>query len=287
MSSVNRGVMSDIEARSLNGRIILAICLTVLILTSVIVIFPFIFSFTAGLKSSTEIYKPGINLWPETPNWGNYAEAWQRFNMPRMFYNTFVVAIGGVLGQLVISSLAAYFLSRLRPIGTSVVMILILVTMTVPRIAYIVPLYTTLANLPFLNISLVNSYWGLWLPYAVNPFMILVLKYAFDGIPNEIYEAAQLDGASNLRLFWQFTLPLSKTILLVLALLSFVGLWGDFLLPLLVLRDASLQTVSVRLFTLTRAFPMNLHLAGSFIAMIPPILAAVFLQRYMKGGLTF
>lgn len=287
MSTVDRGIMSDIEARSLNGRFILGTCLFLLILTSIVVIFPFIFSFTAGLKTSTEIYKPGINLWPDIPNWQNYVEAWQRFNMPRMFLNTFIVAGGGVFWQLVISSLAAYFLSRLKPIGTNIVMVLILITMTIPRIAYIVPLYITLAKLPIIHVSLINSFWGLWLPYAVNPFMILVLKYSFDSIPNEIYDAAQVDGASDVRMFFQFTLPLSRSIMLVLALLSFVGLWGDFLLPLLVLRDASMQTVSVRLFTLTRSFPMNLHLAGSFIAMLPPIVAAIFLQRYMKGGLTF
>lgn len=285
MSSINRGIMSDIEARSPGGRIIMGICLMVMILISVAVIFPFIFTFTAGLKNSTEIYKAG--LWPEVPMWGNYVDAWQRFNMPQMFLNTIIAAGGGVLLQILISSMAAYFLSRLRPVGTGVVMVLVLITMTVPRIAYIVPLYTTLANLPILNISLVNSFWGLWLPYAVNPFMILVLKYSFDAIPVEIYDAAQMDGASNTRLFFQFTLPLSKTIILVLGLLAFIGLWGDFLLPLLVLRDSAMQTVSVRLFTLTRAFPINLHLAGSFIAMLPPLIAAVILSRYMKGGLTF
>jgi multiple sugar transport system permease protein len=75
--------------------------------------------------------------------------------------------------------------------------------------------------------------------------------------------------------------------MLVLGLMAFITLWGDFLLPLLVLRDPSMQTISVRLYNLTRNFPINLHMAGSFIAMLPPLVAAIFLQRYMKGGLTF
>lgn len=287
MSTYNRGIMSDVEARSFGGKFVLGLFFVILVLTTLVVVFPFFFSFIAGLKSSTEIYKPGLNLWPAAPNWNNYLDAWKRFNMTRMFGNTIIVAGGGVVLQLIVSSLTAYFLSRLKPIGSSVMMVLILITMTVPRIAYIVPLYITIAKLPILNTSLINSYWGLWLPYAVNPFMILVLKTAFDSIPKEIYEAAQLDGASDSRMFFQFTIPLSTSIMLVLGLLSFIGLWGDFLLPLLVLRDAELQTASVRLFNLTRSFPMNLHMAGSFIAMIPPLLAAVFLQRYMKGGLTF
>lgn len=279
--------MSDVEYRSFEGRLVRLFFFGILLLVSVLVIFPFFFAFTAGLKNSTEIYQQGLNLWPENPIWANYAEAWRRFNMTRMFWNTFLVAGGGVIAQLVISSMAAFFLSRLKPVGTSIILILVLVTMTVPRIAYLVPLYVTIAKLPILNISLINSFWGLWLPYAVNPFMILVLKSAFDAIPREIYDAAEVDGASELRIFLGFTLPLSKTILLTLGVLSFIALWGDFLLPLLVLRDPEMQTVSVRLYNLTRSFPMNLHLAGSFIAMLPPMLAAILLQRYMKGGLTF
>ncbi|MBI9049693.1 MAG: carbohydrate ABC transporter permease [Anaerolineaceae bacterium] len=286
MSTV-RGVMSNVEARSIKGRLLLGLFLIILILASLIVIFPFFFSFTAGLKSSIEINKPGLNLWPPMPHWENYLDAWRRFNMPQMFWNTIVVAGGGVIAQLLISTLAAFFLSRLKPIGVNLMMALILVTMTVPRIAYIIPLYITIAKFPLFDLNLVNTYWGLWLPYAVNPFMILVLKSAFDGIPKDVYDAAQVDGASNARLFFQFTLPLSTSIMLVLGLLSFITLWGDFLLPLLVLRDPELQTISVRLYNLTRMFPINLHLAGSFIAMLPPLFAAIFLQRYMKGGLTF
>lgn len=279
--------MSDVEYRSFEGRLWRIFIFGILLLVSVLVIFPFFFAFTAGLKNSTEIYASGLNLWPDNPLWSNYVEAWRRFNMTRMFANTFIVAGGGVLSQLLVSSLAAFFLSRLRPVGSAVILILVLVSMTVPRIAYLVPLYTTLANLPILNISLINSFWGLWLPYAFNPFMILVLKSAFDAIPRDIYDAAEVDGASEWRIFLGFTLPLSKTILLTLGVLSFIALWGDFLLPLLVLRDPEMQTVSVRLYNLTRSFPLNLHLAGSFIAMLPPIVAALLLQRYMKGGLTF
>ena len=248
MSADVRGIMSNIEVRSVKGRILLGICLLVLIVTAIIVIFPFFFAFTAGLKTSTEIHRTGLHLWPDTPIWQNYLDAWNRFKMPEMFWNTFVVSAGGVIEQLIISSLAAFFLSRLKPIGSNIVMALVLITMAIPRIAYLVPLYITITDLPLLHINLVNSYWGLWLPYAVNSFMILVLKNAFDAIPREIYDAGQVDGASNFRMFLQFTLPLTAPLMLVLGLMSFIALWGDFLLPLLVLRDPGLQTVSVRLY---------------------------------------
>jgi len=133
-----------------------------------------------------------------------------------------------------------------------------------------------------------NNFMGLWLPYAANSFMILVLNNAFDQLPKDLYEAAQIDGAGELYMFMNITIPLSYSVFLVLGLFAFIGFWGDFLWPFLILRSSGLQTLSVRLYTMTRGFPLNLFMAASFIAMVPPSIAAYFLQRYApKGGLTF
>jgi multiple sugar transport system permease protein len=286
MPVISRGIMSDLEARSIQGRLLYGSMLIGLLLLSIIFIFPFLFAFTAGLKNSAEIYRPGINLLPQVPHWENYLEAWRRFNMIAMFRNTFAVAAGGVIGQLAVASLAAYSLARLKPIGGKVIQLMFLLTLTIPGIAYIIPLYVTLVDLPLVHISLLNNYWGLWLPYAANAFAILVLKNFFEQIPQEIYDAAAVDGASPMRTFVEITLPLSRSILLVLAMLSFVGIWRDFMLPLLVLREADLQPVTVRLYTLVQNFPQNLQLAAAFMAMVPPLIAAIFLQRSMGGGIT-
>ena len=138
------------------------------------------------------------------------------------------------------------------------------------------------------DMGLINNYLGLWIPYAASSFMILVLNNAFDQIPKDLYEAAQIDGASEIHMFFNITIPLSYSVMLVLSLFAFIGFWGDFLWPFLILRESGLQTISVRLYTLTRGFPLNLYMAASFIAMIPPSIAAFYLQRYApKGGLTF
>jgi multiple sugar transport system permease protein len=282
MSTANRGIMSNSEWRSPTGRLISLLYFCVLAIVSILVIFPFIFSFTAGLHNSIDVVKPGIHLWPEKPLWGNYADAWNRFKIGRLFANTAIAAGGGVLAQLVVSSLAAYSLSRLKPIGKNFIRALILITMAVPGIVYLVPRYVVMAKLGFLN-----NFMGLWIPYSASSFMILVLNNAFDQIPKDLYEAAQIDGASEITMFTNITLPLSYSVLLVLGLFAFIGFWGDFLWPFLILRDSGLQTISVRLYTLTRGFPLNLYMAASFIAMIPPSIAAFFLQRYApKGGLT-
>jgi multiple sugar transport system permease protein len=283
MGTSTRGIMSDTEWRSPLGRLIGFLYLVVLISVGVIVIFPFIFSFTAGLHNSIDVVKPGIHLWPEQPLWANYLDAWQRFKLGRLFLNTAIAAGGGVLAQLVVSSLAAYSLSRLNPIGKNIILAIILITMAVPGIVYLVPRYVVIAKL-----GLVDNFMGLWLPYAASSFMILVLNNAFDQIPRDLYEAAQIDGASELRMFLSITLPLSGSVLLVLGLFAFIGFWGDFLWPFLVLRESELQTISVRLYTSARGYPLNLFMAASFIAMIPPSIAAFYLQRHApRGGLTF
>jgi multiple sugar transport system permease protein len=281
--NINRGIMSNTEWRSITGRFIHLFYLLVLLFVCIVVVFPFLFSFTAGLHNSIDIVKPGFHLWPEKPLWGNYLDAWQRFGMSKLFTNTIIVAAGGVLARLAVSALAAYSLSRLKPIGKNFIRALLLVTMAVPGIAYLVPRYAMIADL-----GLLNNFWGLWLPYAADSFMILVLTNSFDHIPKDLYEAAQIDGASEIRMFFSITIPLSYSVFLVMGLFAFIGFWGDFLWPFLVLRDSALQTISVRLYTETRNFPLNLYLAASFIAMIPPAIAAFFLQRQApKGGLTF
>ena len=282
MSNANRGIMSNAEWRSPLGRLIQFSYLIILLFVSIMVIFPFVFSFTAGLHNSIDVVKPGIHLWPKTPLWGNYLDAWDRFKISRLFLNTAIAAGGGVIAQLVVSSLAAYSLSRLNPIGKNIIRGLILITMAVPGIVYLVPRYVVIAKM-----GLVDNFLGLWIPYAASSFMILVLNNAFDHIPRDLYEAAQIDGASDLRMFTSITIPLSSSVIMVLGLFAFIGFWGDFLWPFLILRQSELQTISVRLYTLTRGFPLNLYMAASFIAMIPPSIAAFYLQRHApKGGLT-
>jgi len=283
MSTANRGIMSNTEWRSFGGRLIGLLYLLILILAATMVIFPFLFSFTAGLHNSIDIVKPGLHLWPEKPLWDNYRDAWVRFKLGRLFLNTIIAAGGGVIGQLVVSSLAAYSLSRLKPVGRNVIRAILLITMAVPGLVYLVPRYIVMADL-----DLINNFMGLWLPYSASSFMILVLNNAFDQIPKDLYGAAEIDGASEVRMFTSITIPLSSSVLLVLGLFAFISFWGDFLWPYLILRDAELQTISVRLITVARGFGFNLFMAASFIAMIPPAIAAFFLQQHApKGGLTF
>lgn len=279
-----RALLSNLELRTWQGRLLYVMIVLALLALAVLVIVPFIYAFTSGLKDTREIFSPTFRLLPENANWQNYEKAWNNFRLPRLFGNTLVLVVGGLISQIGVSTLAAYSLSKLRPIGGRYVMLGFLVTLMIPGIAYIVPLYVTTARL-----GLLGTYWGLWLPYGVNAFMIFLLKNYFDGLPSEIFDAARVDGASALQVFRFIALPLARSILLVLAILTFVNLWKDFLWPYLVLLDREdLQPISVFLFILEQraTTPANIQMAGYFMAMLPPLIIAIVLQRYMQRGLS-
>lgn len=290
IDSWDRGILTTLERRTPLGRAVYILFVIILLMLAVTVVFPFVFAFTSGLKNSTEIYKGGLQIFPAVPMFSNYTDVWNKYHFIRLFGNSLVLVLGGVGLQLLVSTLAAYSLARLKPIGGRFVMWGFLATMMIPQIAYIVPLYTTLVKVPILNISLLNSYVGLWLPYVVNAFGIFVLKTFFESIPAELYDAAKVDGASPLRVFWSITLPLSRSILVVLTMLVFLTLWKDFLLPLLVLPNPDLQPITVRLFYMLNVnsvpAPLNIQMAASFLALLPPLLFAIFLQRYLQRGLS-
>lgn len=283
---MERGFLSNTELRGTSGRLMYVCMIIVLLAIALITIFPFIFAFTSGLKGSTEIYRSGLNLLPEVAQWENYTRAWESFEMPRLFGNSFVIVGVGVFLRLLVCGAAAFSLSRLNPVGGRVISIGFLMTLMVPQIAYFVPLFTTITNIPIVNINLTNSYWGLWLPYCTDAVTIFLLKTFFDRIPQDLIDSARVDGATAWQLFQHIILPMSRSILIVSAVLSFVSLWRDFLLPFLVLSDPMTQPVTVRLFYVAEDYGANLQMAASFIALLPPLVVAIVMQRYMKTGLT-
>ena len=208
------------------------------------------------------------------------------FNLPRLLGNSFIMVSGSVLFQLVVSALAAYSLSQLKPKGGRLIMTGFLITLLIPGIAYIVPLYLIIRDVPILHINLLDSYLGLWLPYSVSAFAIFVLKTFFDRIPTEIIDSARVDGASPFQIFRYVILPLSRSIIVVICVVAFVNIWKDFLLPFLVITNPEQQPITVRLIYLANDYGVNLQMAASFIGLLPPLLIAIFLQRYMQVGLT-
>jgi multiple sugar transport system permease protein len=163
-----------------------------------------------------------------------------------------------------------------------------LASLMLPAAALLVPTYLTVSSVPIVHVNLLNSPWALWLPGAANAFNIYVLKRFFDQIPDDLLDQAALDGAGRLRILRSVVLPLSRPVLAVVSIFAVIGMWKDFLWPLMVLQDPKSQTLSVALNRLsaTGRVPLDEMMAGLVIASIPMIVIFLVFQRHILNGLS-
>ena len=251
-------------------------------------LFPLYWMATSAVKSPVEYAQTTPTFIPESFHPENYSTAWTNMRIGKFFLNTVYYALGGWLIQLVVAVLVAYALSKLKPIFGKVILGLMLASLMLPAAALLVPAYLTVVEVPIFGWNLLNTPWALWLPAAANAFNVYVLKRFFDQIPNDLLDAASIDGAGRLRVLWSIVLPLSRPVLGVVSIFIIIALWKDFLWPLLVLPDTEKQTLSVALSRLanTSQVPQTEFVAGLVIASVPMIVVFLIFQRSIIGGLS-
>ncbi len=260
----------------------------VLIIVSLISIFPFIWLISTSLKGNSEnifAYPPVII--PKDFTFANYSGVWQKVDFIRYFVNSMIVAGGTVLLNLILSAMAGYPLARMEFMGKKVVFFSVLATIMIPFQAIMLPVY-----LITLKLHLVDGYGdaagfiGLIMPFAVSAFGIFLMRQAFLGIPKEMEEAAIVDGCSVWQLFWKILIPMVKPSLAVLAIFTFIGSWGEFLWPSIVLTKESMYTLPVGVNNLQGMFSSNWRFiaAGSILATIPILIFFLAMQRYFISG---
>ncbi|HTK07289.1 MAG TPA: carbohydrate ABC transporter permease [Ktedonobacteraceae bacterium] len=286
--SSERTLVSPITLKQPRARLIYWVVFTLLVLLTVGTLGPIYWMASGALKSSTEIFQTPPTIWPLQPQWSNYSSAWTILQLPLYFANTLILAVGAVLLQILISSTAAYSLSKLRPAWSNVIQFAFFCTLMVPPIVYLIPQFVNISDLPLIHVSLFNSWAGVWLPEAASAFNILVLKGFFDGIPSELTDAARIDGASAFQVFLRIIMPLSRPALAVITIFTVIASWKDFLWPLIVLTDAQLQPLMVMLYRQLGPFsalPFNYLIAGLVLASLPPIILFLIFQRQIIRGM--
>ncbi|MGW2279441.1 carbohydrate ABC transporter permease [Streptomyces sp. NPDC001770] len=249
-------------------------------------VFPLYWMASGALKSSSELAAPTPTLVPESFHPESYTDAWTNVGLGHFFLNTFVLAVGAWLTQLLIDVTAAYALSKLRPLLGNVILGMMLATLMLPVSALLVPTYLTVVDVPVLHVNLINTPFAIWLPAAANAFNIFLLKRFFDQIPAELLDSARIDGAGTLRVLVSVVLPLSRPVLAVVSIFAVVGVWKDFLWPMLVLPDEAKQPITVALNRLAEFMPANQLLAGMVMASIPLLVLFLLFQRHIIAGLT-
>ncbi|MFQ5795226.1 MAG: carbohydrate ABC transporter permease [Candidatus Bipolaricaulia bacterium] len=237
-----------------------------------------------SLKDPTGIFTDPFGL-PYPPRWGNYIEAWQRADFSISFKNSLWVSGVSVVGILAFGSMAAYALTRLPVRSGMILSLYFLAGLMLPFRLAVLPIFTLLRDLHLLDTrtGLILVYMGIGMPIS-----IFILAHFLRGVPREIEEAARIDGAGDLRIYWRIVLPLLRPALATVAILNFVTIWNDLFLPLVLLRSDRLKTIPLGIseFFNTYSHRWDLLFAGLEIALIPIVLIYLLLPRQFAQGWT-
>jgi multiple sugar transport system permease protein len=246
-------------------------------------VFPFLWMVSTSLKPEDEVFTWPPRLIPWPPVWSNYAEAWRIAPFGRYFLNTAFVAVAITAVSLFVNSLAAYAFARLRFRGRDALFMLLLATMMIPFQVTMIPTFLILKQLGWLD-----SYLGLTVPGFAGAFGIFMLRQFMLSIPEDLLDAARIDGCSEFRIYRQIVLPLCKPALATLAVFTFMGAWNDFILPLLVVKSDEMRTLTLAVAALSSglyvmSFP--LMMAAATFVILPVILAFLLAQRFFTRSI--
>lgn len=256
--------------------------LTFLITAAVAAAVPFLWLLSTSFKGAEELFSYPPKLIPENFVFENYTGVWNAVPFEFYLLNSIIVTVVTVLINVIVSSLAGFALARFNFKGKSVFFLLVLAAMLIPKELILIPVYTTV-----LKMQLADTLAGVILPFAVEGFAVFLMRQAFIAIPKEVEEAALMDGCSYFTLWWKIMMPMVKPSLAVLAVFTFIGTWGDFLWPLVVLKSQDNYTLQVGLSYMMGTFVNNYRYvaAGAVLAVIPVVLMFIFSQKYFESGI--
>jgi multiple sugar transport system permease protein len=266
--------------RDLVARVVLY---TILGAGLLVVVGPFLWAVLSSLKPEAEIRRIPATWWPEVFTLDNYRELLSRLDFPQAFANSAIVAVFTTLGNLVFCSLLGYALAKLRFPGKRALFLVVLGTLMVPSMVTFVPQFVMVSNL-----GLVNSYGGLILPFLATPFGVFLMRQYLLSIPDELIEAARVDGAGELRIFARVVMPLCGPALATLTILTFLASWNNFLWPLVVATTEDRYTLPVALALYSvgqNRIEFGLVLAGAVAVLLPVVIVFVLLQRHFLRGI--
>lgn len=255
----------------------------VLILFSIVFLFPFVWLVMTSLKTPEEILKFPPSIFPETFQWANYKAAFETIPFTRYMLNTFVICMINIIGQLFAAPLVAYSISRIPWKGRNIIFTIVVATMILPAQVQMIPQYIIFTKLGWVNTIMpltIGAFFG-------APFFIFLLRQFLMGVPMELSEAAKIDGASEIRIYMKIIMPILKPALATVALFSFVWSYVDFMGPLIYLNDSVKWTITVGLqsFQQDHGAQWEKLMAASTIMAVPMILIYFFGQKYfMKSG---
>jgi multiple sugar transport system permease protein len=242
---------------------------------------PVIYMLVSSLKDPSKIFIVPMQWIPNPFKPENYIQAMNLAPFKRYFFNSTVISLATMLLNVFFSTLAGYGFAKYQFRGRNFLFIAILSTMMIPFQAIMVPLYIIVRNFHWLN-----TYTGLVIPWAISAFGVFLMRQFILSIPNELLDAARIDGASETGIFWHVIIPLCKTPMVTLAIFTFLDQWNNLIWPLIIVSHTDMRTVSLGLteFQTLHGTAYQLLMAGATVATIPVLVLFIFLQRYFIRG---
>lgn len=266
-----------------SGTILTRLC-QYLILTALalLCVFPFWWTFVTAISTEGNIFAFPPTLWPQAPSLDNFIEVFSSIPMWQFYRNSLIITVSTVFWKLLICSLAAYPLARMKFTGSKLVFGVIIATMVLPSEVNFLTNFITLTKL-----GLVNTYTGVILPNVVNAVSILLLKQAFEEVPQDLIDAARVDGASEWIIFWKVMLPLITPWLATVGILSAVEAWNEYIWPSIVLSKPESFPLSAGVLYLRGTYGSSTRVvaAGTILTIVPVLIAFLFTQRFFMRGM--
>ena len=288
MDSRSRHIASNqsetLSSRSIlrRGTVRMALTYILLIALALIMLLPFIWMFSASLKLDKDVFRFPIAWIPQNPQWSNYQTIWTRIPFLTFFYNSLKLTAIITFLQVATSSFAAYAFAKLEFRGRNILFLAYIASIAVPWQVYMIPQFILMREL-----GLVDNHMSLILLQAFTAFGVFLLRQFFISVPNELLDAARIDGLSEYGIYFRIMLPMSKPALATLTIFSAVFVWNDFMGPLIYLHSESLKTIQLglRMFIQQYSADYSLIMAASLVSVIPVAILFLAFQRYFVEGI--
>ncbi|MEQ4209000.1 carbohydrate ABC transporter permease [Actinopolymorpha sp. B17G11] len=286
MAVADKVLMRDLRARAPRrwNVIVAAVVLNAVLLLGVVIeALPYLYMAFGAFKPNEEIFSEEFALFPQAWTWTNMYELVVGFPMLRWALNTTIVAVVGTALTVTLASLAGFAFAKHEFRFKNQLLVIMLVTILLPTQVLLVPQFEIMRTLGWFN-----TYEGLIIPRAVTAFGIILMRQYTLSVPNELLDAARVDGATEFRIWWRIVLPLVRPGVAVLGILTFLGLWNDFFWPLVITTDPNMFVMNLGIASLVGPydFRYGMLLSGALLASLPVILVFIFFQKQFVSGLT-
>lgn len=253
-----------------------------LVLISLVMVLPLLYIVSLSLQSDREVLAAEAVLWPSDPQWGNFIRLFKAAPFGRFFLNSMIMAGAITLSHMIFDPLVGYVFAKFEFPGRRVAFVVLLTTLMVPFFVRMLPIYAMFSQLGWLN-----TYQGLVVPFLMDAYGIFLMRQFIEPLPNELIEAGRVDGASELRIYAQIILPQLKPAVAVLALITFVFQFNEFLWPLIATTTTDMRTMPIGLTLFSREFfsQWNLTAAGALVLFLPTAILFFFTQKFLVSGI--